>query len=80
VVIDDKWHFKLSSIRPQERAFVAEGEVKQSTTDSVQLSISSSSDAVSPNSFFELRRNSSMTQLLFVRRDSAPQNLGNCRK
>lgn len=80
ISIDEKWHFKLISVRANERAFVAEGEVGGISDEQARLQIASSSDPVAANSFFELRRSSSLTLLTLSRPETAVINLGGCRK
>jgi hypothetical protein len=80
VFIDEKWHFKLSTIRTGERAFVAEGDLSSVSEDLAQLKIQSSSDPLAQGSLFEFRRNTNNTTLILTRPESPSLNLGTCRK
>ena len=80
VLISDAAEFKLSSVRPNERAFIAVGNLSPSATAALILMPTSSSDAIPAGSSFELRQTGSSYELFFNRADLTQSNLGDCRK
>ncbi len=80
LLITDSADFKLSSVRKNERAFIAVGKLSPSDSSSLNLVPSASSDPLPEGAYFELRLNGASAELFLDRKDSSQAKLGHCQK
>jgi hypothetical protein len=80
LVISGSDEFKLSSVRPNERIFIAQGKASASASGGLKLVPVSSSDPLPEGAFFEIRQSNASTEIFLHRDDTKQFRLGQCRK